>query len=219
MGWEIHSQSCRPAVPQTEKAGHRTPSHARPAAAGTTNGMNPESWVPEPLAPHWKGFPGSSDGKESACNSGNLDLEAHGTTWVLFVSISGCSCCLFWKKSVQFQVRTHSSSPFPCVPCCFPWLLPCHPYLERSPPLLFHLLLAITTGSLTSEWVWVTILQSFHSFFPSPWRAILLLLHLCSSDDELPGPEARIGASAPEPHGHGGLWAHTWNNWSKQNES
>ena len=112
-----------------------------------------------------------------------------------------------------YQVRTHSSSPFPCGPCCFPSLLPCHPYLERSPPLLFRLLLALstglTTGSLTSEWVCVTILRSFHPFFPSPWRAVLLLLHLCSSDDEVPGPEARIGASAPEPHGHGGLWAHT----------
>ena len=100
---EIHSQSYRPAVPQTEKVGHGTPSHAHLAAARTTNGMKSRGWVPKLLAPHWKGFPGSSCGKESACNAGNLDLGAHSTTWVLFVSISGCSYCFFWKKSVQFQ--------------------------------------------------------------------------------------------------------------------
>ena len=101
-------------------------------------------------------------------------------------------------------------SPFPCVPCCFQSVLLCHPYLEHSPPLLFCLLHALssglTTGSLISEWGCVTILLSFHSFFPSPWRAILFLLHLCSSDDEVPGlapvPQSPVATVVCEYTGH-----------------
>ena len=90
-------------MPQTEKAGHRTLSHAHPAAARTTKGMKSRVLSSRTPSPTLEGLPGSSDGKESACNAGNLDLGAHSTTWVLFVSISGCSYCFFWKKSVQFQ--------------------------------------------------------------------------------------------------------------------
>ena len=185
---------------------------------------NPESWVPELLAPHWKGFLVAQMVK---------NLPAMQETWIwelilplgysLYQSVAALTA--FSGRIVSssrvakwYQVRTHWLIS---VSLCS-LLFSISPALSSLPGTLstFAFLLTscsklLSNHSFPDFWVGMCDHPAEVPFFLSQsLRAIFFLLHLCSSDDEVPGLEP-----VPQSPVATVVCGYTWYNWPKQNES